>query len=83
MRETKGVMTIHGSGVYQIAKALFLHHGFDPDVAVSAAHCYVRGTFPTVSYAQAMAHFERVKRVPSLTTDDVDEILAAYLDEKI
>jgi len=75
-------MTITGS-VYAIARALYLHYDFDPDVAVSAAHCYVKGTFPTASYAQAMYYLERVKHVPELTDEDVCEIERAYRRAKV
>jgi len=71
------------SSIYAIAKALYLYHGFDPDVAVSAAHCYCRGAFPTVSYAQAIYRLERVKRVPELTDEDVCEIERAYHRVKV
>jgi len=77
-----GAMAVIGS-VYTIAKALYLQHGFDPDVAVSAAHCYVKGTLPTASYAQAMYYLDQVKHPAKLTKEDVQEIERAYLNEKI
>ena len=69
--------------VYAIAKSLYLYHDFDPDVAVSAAHCYVKGELPTASYAQAIAHMERVKHVPKLTTEEVLEIEHVYRRVKL
>ena len=75
-------MPVYGS-VYCIAKALFLYHDFDPDVAVTAAHCYVRGCFPTVSYNQAMRYLGRIKHPAKLTREDVEEIERAYIRVKI
>ena len=69
--------------IYAIAKELYLHHGFDPDIAVSAAHCYYHGKLPTVSYAQAIAYMDRVKHVPKLTAEDVLEIERAYRHVKV
>lgn len=71
------------TSVYRLAKALWLQHGFDPDVAVSAAHCYIHGEFPTASYAQAMARMERVKHVPEVTEDEISRIEAAYRKVKV
>ena len=75
-------MTV-GKSVYVIAKTLYLYHGFDPDVAVLAAHCYIHGRFPTASPSQAIYHLMRTKRTVELTEQDVEEIEKAYLHVKI
>jgi len=64
--------------VAAIARALAREHDFDWDVAYCAAFCYVHGHMTTVSPHVALARMQKSKIRPTLTEDQVNQILDTY-----
>lgn len=61
-----------------VAVSLYKNHGFEPDVAYSAAYAWLNGRLATASYAQAISRMQRVRIVPKLNKQQIDAVLAAY-----
>jgi len=69
--------------IYAIAKALFVKHNFDYDIAfLSVWYFHHPGETPTASLPQISARMDAVRHIPVVTSADADRYLAAYAGQK-
>lgn len=66
-----------------VAVALVERHGYDWDVAYSAAHAWLHDCLPSATFAQAIAAMQAVRKVPDITDEEALFIQNAYRKVKI